>query len=59
VWITLRTMERTPPPSPVSDPDTVQYHRMFFIYDRSKPVAFEPGRDHNVRDGILLKRVLQ
>jgi len=59
VWVTLRTMERTPPPSPVSDPDTVQYHRMFFIYDRSKPVAFEPGSDHNVRDGILLKRVLQ
>jgi hypothetical protein len=59
VWITLRTMEQTPPPNPVSDPDTVQYHRMFFIYDRSKPVAYEAGRDHNVRDGILLKRVLQ
>jgi hypothetical protein len=59
VWITLRTMEQTPPPNPVSDPDTVRYHRMFFIYDRSKPVAFEAGKDHNVRDGILLKRVLQ
>jgi len=59
VWITLRTMEQTPPPNAVSDPDTVQYHRMFFIYDRSKPVAYEAGKDHNVRDGILLKRVLQ
>jgi hypothetical protein len=59
VWITLRTMEQTPPPNPVSDPDTVRYHRMFFIYDRSKPVAFEAGKDHNVRDGILLERVLQ
>ena len=59
VWITLRTMERTPPPNSISDPDTVKYHRMFFIYDRSKPVAYEAGKDHNVRDGILLKRVLQ
>jgi hypothetical protein len=59
VWITLRTMEQTPGAAPVTDQDTVRYHRMFFIYDRSKPVAFEAGRDHNVRDGILLNRVLQ
>jgi len=56
VWVTLRTMESA---GGTVDPDSAQYHRMFFIYDRSKPVAFEPGKDHNVRDGILLKRVLQ
>jgi len=59
VWVTLRTMEQTPGAPPVVDQDSVQYHRMFFIYDRSKPVAFEPGKDHNVRDGILVKRVLR
>jgi hypothetical protein len=56
VWVTLRTMESA---GGTVDPDSAQYHRMFFIYDRSKPVAYEPGKDHNVRDGILLKRVLQ
>jgi hypothetical protein len=60
VWITLRTIEQTPSTTPpVRDQDTARYHRMFFIYDRSKPVAFQAGKDHNVRDGILLKRVLQ
>jgi hypothetical protein len=29
--------------------------RGFFIYDRSIPVAFEPGNDHNVERGILVQ----
>jgi hypothetical protein len=56
VWITLRTMETT---NGIGDPDSVQFHRMFLIYDRSRPVAYEPGKDHNVRDGIRLRRILQ
>jgi len=64
IWITVRTIDY----SYIldisgnrvfrADPDTVRYSRMFVIYDRSKPVAYEPGKDHNVADGILLKRVL-
>lgn len=56
IWITLRTMERT---STGIDRDTVAFHRMFLLFDRSQPLAFEAGRDHNVRDGIVLRRVLQ
>jgi len=59
IWLTVRTFEETPAPSPAVDQDTATYHRMFFIYDRSKPVAYEAGKTHNVRDGILLQRVLQ
>lgn len=57
IWITLRTMDTLPGGG--VDRETVSLHRMFLLYDRSRPVAFEPGRDHNVRDGIILKRVLR
>jgi hypothetical protein len=60
IWVTVRTMETTgigsPPPV---DRDTVQYHRMFLLFDRSIPVAFEPGKNHNVHDAILLQRVIE
>ena len=37
----------------------VQRNRGFFIVDRSIPVAYERGQDHNVRDAILLRRIIQ
>ena len=30
-------------------------NRVFFIFDRSIPVAFEPGKNHNVDDAVLVK----
>ena len=57
IWITLRTIDTVPGGG--VDRETVSLHRMFLLYDRSRPVAFEPGRDHNVRDGIILERVLR
>lgn len=33
--------------------------RGFYIFDRSIPVAYERGHNHNVRDAILLRRILQ
>lgn len=58
IWLTVRTVEKVGGPNGQPDLDTVKYSRMFVIYDRSKPVGYEPGRNHNVADGILLKRVL-
>lgn len=52
IWVTLRA--RVP-----SDPDSVRYHRAFYIVDRSIPVGFEPGQDHNVRETILLRRIIE
>ncbi len=52
VWITIRE-------SVANDPDSIRLHRAFYIFDRSLPVAFEPGQDHNVWDAVLLRRIIQ
>lgn len=56
VWITLREYVGT---SPNDDPDSVRYHRGFYIVDRSIPVGFEAGKDHNVWDCVRLRRVIE
>lgn len=52
IWITVR--ERVD-----DDPDSVKLHRAFYIVDRSIPVAHEPGKDHNVWDCVLLRRIIE
>ena len=34
-------------------------NRGFYLFDRSIPVAYERGQNHNVRDAILLRRIIQ
>ena len=34
-------------------------NRGFYLFDRSIPVAYERGEDHNVQDAILLRRIIQ
>ena len=51
IWITVRE-------SVANDPDSIKLHRAFYIFDRSIPVAFEPGKDHNVWDAVLLRRII-
>lgn len=52
VWVTLRE-------SVANDPDSVKYHRGFYIIDRSIPVGFEPGENHNIRNTIRLRRMIE
>jgi len=52
IWVTLRAMVP-------NDPDSVRYHRAFYIVDRSIPVGFEAGSDHNVSDCIRLRRIIE
>jgi hypothetical protein len=63
VWITLREAMAPAPAAGKAavpaDPDGVRYHRAFYIIDRSIPVAHEPGRDHNVWDAVLLRRIVE
>ena len=33
--------------------------RAFYMYDRSIPVAFEPGNNHNVERGILVQTIIE
>jgi hypothetical protein len=56
VWITLREYVGN---DPAEDPDSVRYHRGFYIVDRSVPVGFEEGKDHNVWDCVRLRRVIE
>ena len=34
-------------------------HRAFYMIDRSIPVGFEPGKNHNVDKTIMLRRYLE
>jgi hypothetical protein len=52
IWITVR--ETIP-----GDPDSVKLHRGFYIVDRSIPVAYEPGKTHNVWDCVVLRRIIE
>jgi hypothetical protein len=52
IWITIR--ERV-----ANDPDSVKYHRAFYIVDRSIPVAFVEGEDYNVWDCVRLRRIIE
>ncbi len=41
------------------DSGEVQRHRAFYIIDRSIPVAYQPGENHNVDRTILLRRFIE
>ena len=42
-----------------SDTGDVTRHRSFYIFDRSIPVGYEAGSDHNIQDAILVERVIE
>jgi len=55
VWVTIGYFQG----GTDTESEPIRRQRGFFIYDRSIPVGFEPGHDLNVRDGILLRRIIQ
>ncbi len=42
-----------------SDTGEVTRHRAFYIFDRSIPVGYERGQNHNVNRAILLRRYIE
>jgi hypothetical protein len=42
-----------------SETGDVRRNRGFFIYDRSIPVAYEPGKNHNIDRGILVQSIIE
>ncbi|QDU93039.1 hypothetical protein [Lignipirellula cremea] len=68
VWVTIGEFEATPNAAlhggfqlgaeAGSDSGQVTRHRAFYIIDRSIPVAFEPGENHNIDRAVLLRRYL-
>lgn len=72
VWITVGYFEVQQGPVDLAHPDgfrlgrelgsetgEVQRHRAFYLFDRTIPVAFERGRDHNVEHAIRLRRFIE
>jgi hypothetical protein len=55
VWVTIGYFTD----GSASEAEPLKRHRGFFVYDRSVPVGYEPGTNHNVRDGVLLRRIIQ
>jgi hypothetical protein len=42
-----------------ADTGDVQRHRAFYIFDRSIPMAAEPGKNHNVDRGVLVRSIIE
>ena len=42
-----------------SETGDVRRHRAFFLFDRSIPVAFEPGQNHNIERAVLVKSIIE
>lgn len=72
VWVTIGYFEVTPTPVSAAIPDgwqlgaelgldtgDINRHRGFYIMDRSIPVGYEPGEDHNTDDAILVRRFVE
>jgi hypothetical protein len=64
LWLTIGYFEVDPVYGQLGqevglDTGTVQRHRAFYIIDRSIPVAFEPGQNHNVDKCVVLRRFIE
>ena len=56
VWVTIGYFDAN---SSTTEVEPVKRHRAFYIFDRSIPVGYEPGKNHNVLDAVLLRRIIQ
>jgi hypothetical protein len=72
VWVTVGFFEVSPVAVDPAHPDgftlgqeigsetgEIKRPRAFYIFDRSIPVGFEPGKDHNIDQGTLIKRFIE
>lgn len=64
LWLTIGYFEVDPVNGQLGqevglDTGTTTRHRAFYIIDRSIPVAFEPGQNHNVDRCVLLRRFIE
>jgi hypothetical protein len=59
VWVTIGYFEKDPITGNEFEVLPVKRHRAFYIFDRSIPVGYEPGKNHNVLDAVLLRRIIQ
>ena len=68
IWITVGYFEVVPHPT-TGDPSLgaelgsetgdIRRHRGFYVVDRSIPIAFQPGHNHNMERAVLLRRFIE
>jgi hypothetical protein len=63
-WITVGFFEVNPATATLGreygvETGNVKRHRGFYVVDRSIPVAFEPGQNHNIQQAIRLRRIIE
>jgi len=63
VWVTVGFFEVDGDGKPTyeigAEQGTAQRFRGFFLVDRTIPVAFEPGKDHDVKNCVLVESIIQ
>ena len=63
VWVTVGFFEVGGDGKPTyeigAEQGTTQRFRGFFLVDRTIPVAFEPGKDHDVENCVLVESIIQ
>ncbi len=64
VWITVGYFEYDASNGQIgqeigADTGSIRRHRAFYIFDRSIPVAFEAGKNHNVDRAVVVRRVIE
>ena len=59
VWVTIGFFETSSGNELGIDTAESRRYRGFYIIDRSIPVGYETGKDYNLRDTVLLRRVIQ
>lgn len=63
IWITVGYFEVDangyPGQELGADTGEIKRHRAFYIIDRSIPVCFEPGENHNVDRAVLVRRFIE
>ena len=58
VWVTIGFFDNSGNELGIDTAETHRY-RGFYILDRSIPVGYETGKDYNLRDAVILRRVIQ
>ncbi|MDG2467788.1 MAG: hypothetical protein P8M80_00785 [Pirellulaceae bacterium] len=64
VWITMGYFKYIPERNQIGEElgastGEAERHRAFYMIDRSIPVGFEPGKNHNVDKTIMLRRYIE
>lgn len=64
IWITVGYFEYDETTNTIGaelgkESGNVERHRAFYMVDRSIPVGFEPGKNHNVDQAVMIRRYIE